>query len=80
MVETPGALYACEELAKHYEWHDEDLSQAIGWTQQGMVLAEGWPPGLKRRQALGDLAHRLQRLNRKQELLQDINDSDSPST
>ncbi len=80
LAETPGALYACEELAKHYEWHDEDLSQAIVWTQQGMVLAEGWPPGLKRRQALAGLAHRLQRLNRKQELSQDINDSDSPST
>jgi uncharacterized protein YprB with RNaseH-like and TPR domain len=65
LAEMSGAVYACEELAKHYEWRDEDLAQAIAWTQQGIALAEAWPPGSKRRHALADLTHRLERLSRK---------------
>jgi uncharacterized protein YprB with RNaseH-like and TPR domain len=65
LVETVGAVYACEELAKHYEWHDVDLAQAIGWTQRGIVLAETWPRGAKRGDTLTDLQHRLERLERK---------------
>jgi tetratricopeptide (TPR) repeat protein len=65
LVETAGAVYACEELAKHYEWHDEDLAQAIAWTERGMALASAWPPGSRRREALAELEHRLERLQRK---------------
>ena len=65
LVETAGAVYACEELAKHYEWHDGDMAQAIAWTEQGIALTKAWPPGLKRREALAELEHRLERLQRK---------------
>jgi tetratricopeptide (TPR) repeat protein len=65
LIETSGAVYACEELAKHYEWHDHDLSQAIAWTQRGIALVKGWHPGARRRDALADLEHRLERLERK---------------
>ena len=65
LVESGSAVYACEELAKHYEWHDEDLPQAIAWTEQGVALARAWPPGPKRRDALTGLEHRLERLKRK---------------
>jgi tetratricopeptide (TPR) repeat protein len=68
LVETDGAVYACEELAKHYEWQDEDLREAITWTRRGIALVEAWPPGHKRRDALADLAHRLERLERKSSL------------
>jgi uncharacterized coiled-coil protein SlyX len=67
LVECSGAVYACEELAKHYEWHDRDLAQAVAWTQQGLALAEGWPATSKRRQTLTELNHRLERLKRKVE-------------
>jgi uncharacterized protein YprB with RNaseH-like and TPR domain len=66
LVETSGAVYACEELAKHYEWYDEDLAQAIAWAQQAVTLVEGWPPGPKRHRTLASLDHRLVRLRRKQ--------------
>lgn len=66
LVETAGAVYACEELAKHYEWHDENLALALAWTQRGMALVEAWPPGPKRRDTLASLEHRLARLSRKQ--------------
>ncbi|MEJ2208050.1 MAG: ribonuclease H-like domain-containing protein [Anaerolineae bacterium] len=62
-----GAVYACEELAKHYEWQDLDLAQALAWTQQGIDLAGAWPRGPRRRQALADLAHRQARLETKLE-------------
>jgi uncharacterized protein YprB with RNaseH-like and TPR domain len=65
IVELEGAVYACEELAKHYEWHDGDLDQAIAWTRRGVELAERWPWGARRREALADLGHRLERLERK---------------
>jgi len=66
LAESGSAVYACEELAKHYEWQDEDLAQAIAWTEQGKALVKAWPPGPRRRDALTELEHRLERLNRKQ--------------
>jgi uncharacterized protein YprB with RNaseH-like and TPR domain len=68
LVETRDAIYACEELAKHYEWHDPDLAQATAWTQRGIAIVEAWPPDRKRREALGELEHRLARLGHKQQL------------
>jgi hypothetical protein len=65
LVETAGAVYACEELAKHHEWHHADLAQACAWTERAIALAGAWPPGLKRRETLAELQHRLERLNRK---------------
>ena len=65
LVESESAVYACEELAKHYEWHDGDLSQAITWTERGIVLVKAWPSGPKRRDTLAEFEHRLERLNRK---------------
>lgn len=65
LVESSGAVYACEELAKHYEWHDSDLDQAVAWTQQGLALTEGWPASSKQRKVLAELNHRLERLVRK---------------
>lgn len=65
LAEMTGAVYACEELAKHYEWHDEDLIQARTWTEQGITLVQAWPPSPKRRETLAELEHRLQRLQGK---------------
>jgi hypothetical protein len=65
LVETAGAVYACEELAMHYEWQDEDLPEAEAWTREGIALAGRWPSTPKRRKVLGDLQHRLERLTRK---------------
>ena len=65
LVEGSDAVYACEELAKHYEWHDQDLPQAIAWTERAIILAEALPPGLQRRETLAELDHRLARLQSK---------------
>jgi uncharacterized protein YprB with RNaseH-like and TPR domain len=65
LVEDHCAVYACEELAKHFEWHDADLPQAITWTERALALVGAGPPGPKRREALADLEHRLERLRRK---------------
>jgi tetratricopeptide (TPR) repeat protein len=65
LVETAGTVYACEELAKHYEWHDEDLAQALAWTERGMGLVESWPAGYKQQETMAELEHRLARLERK---------------
>lgn len=67
LVETDGTIYACEELAKHYEWHDENLRQAIAWTEKGIALVEAWRQGPKRRELMAGLEHRLQRLKHKLE-------------
>src|SRR5574341_663241 len=54
-----------EELAKHYEWHKGDLAEALRWTEAGARLVEQWPNGLRRIEAMRDLAHRQERLARK---------------
>jgi hypothetical protein len=65
LAETTQVVYACEELAKHYEWHDQDLAQAAAWTRRAIALAEGSAPGPGQQEALADLHHRLARLARK---------------
>jgi uncharacterized protein YprB with RNaseH-like and TPR domain len=62
LAESEGAVYACEELAKHYEWHDEDLAEALAWTRRGIDLVDSWPSGPKRSEGLSRLEHRLERL------------------
>ena len=53
------------ELAKHYEWHADDLEQALAWTQAALDLAAKWPRGIERDSARDELAHRRERLERK---------------
>ncbi len=53
------------ELAKHYEWHQADLENALEWTETAITLANSWRPGYRRTQALNELHHRQQRLIRK---------------
>ena len=50
LVESEGAVYACEELAKYYEWHDPDLAEAMTWTRKGIGLAQAWPRSAGRRE------------------------------
>ena len=71
LVEGCAAVYACEELAKHHEWQDMDLAQAVTWTERGMALTRAWAPSSKRRDTLAQLQHRLERLDRKQQLSED---------
>ena len=67
MARTHGAAYACEELAKHHEWQTGDLTLALDWTQKAVEQVRTWSPGIRRRQALDDLAHRQARLQQKLE-------------
>jgi uncharacterized protein YprB with RNaseH-like and TPR domain len=67
LARTHGAVYACEELAKHYEWQTGDLTLALDWTEKAVEQVRTWSPGTRRRQALDDLAHRQARLQKKLE-------------
>jgi uncharacterized protein YprB with RNaseH-like and TPR domain len=53
------------ELAKHHEWRTLDLEAARGWAGWALHIAERWPPGPARDDAIGDLQHRIARLERK---------------
>lgn len=53
------------ELAKHHEWHTGDLAAARGWAAWALRIAERLPPGPARDEAIGELRHRLARLERK---------------
>ena len=63
-----GQVYACEELAKHYEHHTRDVSEALRWTQVALdrIRAPGFPR-VERRQWQPVLTHRLERLQKKLE-------------
>lgn len=54
-----------EELAKHHEWHEQDLAGARKWTLWGLHTAQQLPPGPAREETLSSLQHRLERLERK---------------
>ncbi len=59
------------ELAKHYEWHEENLPLAIQWTKGAISLIDRWgSPNLK--QWRPDLEHRLTRLQTKSDGCQPV--------
>ena len=53
------------ELAKLHEWHTGNLDQALAWTQAALQVVAAWPPGFERDEVGAELAHRLERLERK---------------
>jgi uncharacterized protein YprB with RNaseH-like and TPR domain len=55
-----------EELAKHYEWQDGDLAQAMAWTEKALALAQTWRPGVQREETLAAFEWRQTRLRRRQ--------------
>lgn len=64
MTQNQLALEAHVELAKYFEWHQRDLSEAHRWTELAIALVRGW--GNRRSSLLvADLRHRLARLERK---------------
>jgi hypothetical protein len=58
------ALEAHVELAKYFEWHQHDLTEAHHWTQLAISLATSWDTR-RSTLAIADLQHRLARLERK---------------
>ena len=64
--DTSGVL-AHVELAKHFEWHVEDLARAADWTKAALEMVARWCVGMRRDDTLADLRHRLSRLERKLE-------------
>ncbi|MCA9959908.1 MAG: ribonuclease H-like domain-containing protein [Anaerolineales bacterium] len=52
------------ELAKHYEWQQQDYETAVYWTEAALKLTKGWGAG-QAALVRGELEHRLQRLQRK---------------
>jgi tetratricopeptide (TPR) repeat protein len=53
------------ELAKFYEWHAPNLSQAVAWAERALNLVSAWPRGWRRAEHARDLRHRLERLKAK---------------
>jgi hypothetical protein len=74
-LETADDTLAHVELAKYFEWEVGRLPLAAGWTRAALALAESWPAGLRRDDALAELRHRLERLERKASNRQDAKDA-----
>lgn len=61
-----GHIYACIELAKHYEHRERDPQQAMHWAQTARGLIDGQElPPYARRYWIDEIDHRLARLERK---------------
>lgn len=58
------SLDAHIELAKFYEWHEQNLAAATTWTEQALALSQSWPPS-RANSVQAELEHRLERLQRK---------------
>ena len=54
------------ELAKHYEWVERDAAEALAWTERAMALVARWTVTPNARLIRAELAHRRERLIRKQ--------------
>ena len=59
------------ELAKHFEWHDGDLEQALLWTERALGLVD------EDEEARGELEHRRARIVRKLDSCRDPNRHDT---
>jgi uncharacterized protein YprB with RNaseH-like and TPR domain len=55
------------ELAKHYEWQEQDVYPAIAWTTQALSLVRTWSDRQQAEIKVAELQHRLDRLLRKLE-------------
>ncbi len=64
-----------EEIAKFFEWHAPDFSQALDWTERGLAGIQTWKNGWKKRDALEAFEHRKQRLLKKVADLMDGDDA-----
>lgn len=53
------------ELAKHYEWHHQDIAEAIVWTNRALALVASWRGRAQARLVEAELQHRLVRLQGK---------------
>lgn len=62
---STGDVSAHVELAKHYEWHAHDTAAAIEWTRRALALIDRLPLTPNTRFTRAELAHRLQRLEKK---------------
>lgn len=54
------------ELAKHYEWRAGNAAAALAWTERALALVARWTLTPNTRLARSELAHRRERLLRKQ--------------
>ena len=64
-----GHLYAFIELAKHHEHRERDIRTALRWTKSARERAEAMEmPAYMREHWLDEIAHRLERLERKDSL------------
>jgi uncharacterized protein len=63
---APDDPMPCIELAKFYEWRKRNLDQAVQWTEFALSAAERIPAAGRRRELERAVAHRMQRLEKKQ--------------
>jgi uncharacterized protein YprB with RNaseH-like and TPR domain len=69
-LENRDDILAHVELAKHFEWHANNLPLAAAWTRAALARVETWPSGLYRTTVTDELRHRLARLERKMDKAQ----------
>lgn len=62
---STGDVTAHVELAKHYEWQACDTTTALEWTRRALALVDRLPRTPNTRLTRAELAHRLQRLEKK---------------
>ena len=71
-------IYAYEELAKYYEHHTEDLEMALKWTLEALENLDSTNLlNIEKMQWKPDFLHRLQRLKRKINALEESKDPPS---
>ena len=64
---TWEGVEACIELAKHYEWREVNLGRASAWAREAIEIAGVLPDTYARDRLDMELAHRMERLERKRE-------------
>jgi uncharacterized protein YprB with RNaseH-like and TPR domain len=64
-LESRNDVVAHVELAKHYEWHADNIRLAAAWTRAALAQVENWSSGPLRTTVTDELRHRLARLEHK---------------
>jgi hypothetical protein len=59
----------CVEMAKYFEWYAGCMQPAVDWTERALGTVQDWSSRWRREKQIAALQHRLQRVQKKRDMM-----------